>query len=369
MPAHRLSLLVLAAYLCIPAAAADSPPDAPSDVPEPPALVTEGDPDRGITPCAECHQPNGGGSEAGAAARLAAIGEQYIVNQIENFRNGNRSHPVMTPWAKELTDAEVKALAAYYDALPPASNAIVPPNLKREDGQWLALYGDWPNRRLPACQQCHGPLGIGAGADFPALAGQPYNYLVKQMANWGTGDRVGDHDGMMRAVAEKLSMAEAQRVAAFYASLPAQKAVEVAAEIGSGERVPSAADLTPPGQSTAAPSPQDAAPKQHRWLAMPHLGGPSDIRDRRPPDATWRRAQPTSSRRRAPSARTTTSARWSPWASPSSAIPTATRCPASTSATPRSARAATWMPAGSRIRHRCGRRASTTPPIARRTTR
>jgi hypothetical protein len=27
------------------------------------------------------------------------------------------------------------------------------------------------------------------------------------MANWGTGDRGGDHDGMMRAVAEKLSMA------------------------------------------------------------------------------------------------------------------------------------------------------------------
>ena len=67
---------------------------------EPPALVTEGDPDRGIAPCSGCHQPNGGGSEAGAAARLAAIGEQYIVDQIENFRNGNRNHPIMTPWAK-----------------------------------------------------------------------------------------------------------------------------------------------------------------------------------------------------------------------------------------------------------------------------
>jgi thiosulfate dehydrogenase len=253
------------------------------EVDQPPPLVTAGDPDRGIAPCSGCHQPNGGGSEAGAAARLAAIGEQYIANQIENFRNGNRNHPVMTPWAKELTDAEVKALAAYYDALPPASNAVVPPHRKREDGQWLALYGDWPNRRLPACQQCHGPLGIGAGEHFPALAGQPYSYLVSQMANWGTGDRVGDHDGMMRAVAEKLSMAEAQRVAAFYASLPAQKAVDMAAEIGSGERVPSAADLMPPGQSTAAQTPQDAEPKQRRWPPMPHRGTPIDHQGQTPP--------------------------------------------------------------------------------------
>jgi thiosulfate dehydrogenase len=178
-----LAILCAAPLVCAQAAASQPPP-----------LITEGDPDRGIAPCSGCHQPNGGGSEAGAAARLAGIGEQYIVDQIENFRNGNRNHPVMTPWAKESTDAEVKALAAHYDALPPASNAVVPPNLKREDGQWLALYGDWPNRRLPACQQCHGPLGIGAGADFPALAGQPYSDLVKQMANWGTGAPVGDKD-------------------------------------------------------------------------------------------------------------------------------------------------------------------------------
>jgi hypothetical protein len=52
---------------------------------------------------------------------------------------------------------------------------------------------------------------------------------------------------MMAAVAHKLSLAEAQQVAAFYASLPAKRAVAVAAEIGTGERVPSAAGLAPPG--------------------------------------------------------------------------------------------------------------------------
>ena len=36
--------------------------------------------------------------------------------------------------------------------------------------------------------------------------------------------------------------------------------------------VPQSADLTPPGQSTAAQPPQDAVPKQRRWLPMPHRG-------------------------------------------------------------------------------------------------
>ncbi len=271
MPLHRAFPLILVAGLCVAlTGVADTAPSGP----EAPSLVTDGDPERGIKPCSECHQPNGGGSESIGAARLAAIGSRYIENQIQNFRNGNRKHPIMAPWAEELTDEEVKQLAAYYNALPPASNAIVPPHLKREDGQWLALYGDWPNRRLPSCQQCHGPLGIGAGENFPALAGQPFNYLIGQIAQWGTDERVGDHDGMMRAVAARLSMAEAQQVAAFYASLPAQRAVEVATEISSGARVPSAAELTPPGEGKAPePVPQETQ-RKFQWLPMPHKGTP-----------------------------------------------------------------------------------------------
>lgn len=264
-------LLLLAPTLCLWAGSALT---APADAGLAQRLVTAGDPERGIEPCANCHQADGGGSEEVGAPRLAALGADYLARQIENFRNGNREHPIMAPWAKLLTDKETTALAAYFAALPPASNAIVPRHLDPKAGQWLALYGDWPGRRLPACQQCHGPLGIGAGEHFPALAGQPYNYLVGQLAAWGIGERTGDHDGMMAAVAHKLSLAEAQQVAAFYASLPAERAVEVAAEIGTGERVPSAAGLTPPVAGKApTPAPKDEQ-RGRRWLPMPHRGAP-----------------------------------------------------------------------------------------------
>lgn len=223
------------------AAAADGPDPKLAEV-----LVSQGDPKRGIEPCANCHKADGGGSEEVGAPRLAAIGAEYLRSQIYNFRDGQRQHPIMAPWAKLLSEDEIAAVSAYFAALPPASNAVVPKHLDPKAGEWLALYGNWPGRRLPACQQCHGPLGIGVGEHFPALAGQPYNYLVSQLAAWGTGERSGDHDGMMAAIAHKLTLSEAQQVAAFYASLPAQQAIETARDLDTGAWVPSAAGLTPP---------------------------------------------------------------------------------------------------------------------------
>ena len=232
-------------------------------------LVTQGDSQRGIEPCANCHQADGGGSEEVGAPRLAAMGAGYLVNQIENFRDGHRKHPIMAPWAKLLSKEEITAVSAYFAGLPPASNAVVPKNLDPKAGEWLALYGNWPGRRLPACQQCHGPLGIGVGEHFPALAGQPYNYLVAQLAAWGTGERSGDHDGMMAAIAHKLTLSEAQQVAAFYASLPARQAVATAHELDTGAWVPSATGLTPPALAVS----KDRRRKAGRALEVAFTAG------------------------------------------------------------------------------------------------
>jgi thiosulfate dehydrogenase len=222
-------------------------------------LAGQGDASRGLKPCAECHGTNGGGSEEIGAPRLAAMGEGYLVRQIDNFRDGNRRHPIMQPWAEALTPDEIQAAAAYYASLPPASNAIVPKDIDLKPGKWLALYGDWPGRRLPACIQCHGPLGVGVGEHFPALAGQPYSYLVGQLADWTAGSRNGDPLGMMSAMNRRLSAQESRSVAAFYASIPARKAVQVAAEIERGELQPDPAKATPPADATARKATQASA--------------------------------------------------------------------------------------------------------------
>ncbi|WP_295399684.1 c-type cytochrome [uncultured Thiocystis sp.] len=225
-------------------------------------LVTLGDPARGIEPCATCHQANGGGSESIGAPRLAAVNAFYLAQQIDNFNDGNRKHSIMQPWAELLTDAEIAALSEYFAALPPASNARVPADSDPKDGEWLALDGDWTERRLPACGQCHGRLGSGVGQHFPALAGQPYSYLVRQMAAWTTGERTGDPLGMMGAVNAKLSVAEIQAVAAFYASLPV---ADSAVASGASSPGSSATAMSPPQQSS------EPAPMAHK-KPLPHQG-------------------------------------------------------------------------------------------------
>jgi cytochrome c len=64
----------------------------------------------------------------------------------------------------------------------------------------LALYGDWENRRLPACQQCHGPLGIGAGDElaFLPLWGEQSSHRGAGMHRIDTAAALGSNRSFTR---------------------------------------------------------------------------------------------------------------------------------------------------------------------------
>ena len=81
----------------------------------------------------------------------------------------------------------------------------------------IAYQGDW-SRDLPACFSCHGPSGVGA-EQFPRLAGQQASYLKTQLEAWQSGTRKGDADNMMGNVASKLTAAEIDQLAQYFASL------------------------------------------------------------------------------------------------------------------------------------------------------
>jgi thiosulfate dehydrogenase len=78
----------------------------------------------------------------------------------------------------------------------------------------------------------------------------PYNYILGQLAAWFQGTRKGDPLGMMGAMTERLSVAAAKSVAAFYASLPAVEAFDMAAQIENGTLVPDAVEMAPPPEDT-----------------------------------------------------------------------------------------------------------------------
>ncbi|EXJ16993.1 c-type cytochrome [Imhoffiella purpurea] len=183
-------------------------------------LASQGDTARGIPACASCHEPDGGGSEPIGSARLAGQNSVYLQRQIEHFRSGRRDNPIMTPWANQLTASEIVAVSDYYAGLRPATHASVPKGVDPRTGAELALFGDWQDRGLPGCVQCHGPNGSGVGEGFPALAGQPYAYLRNQLTAWMQDRRSGDPLGLMKGVASRLTKDEASLVAAYFAAMP-----------------------------------------------------------------------------------------------------------------------------------------------------
>jgi hypothetical protein len=63
------------------------------------------------------------------------------------------------------------------------------------------------------CAACHGPDGNSAAPDFPRLAGQHYDYLVKALSDYKTGER---KNAIMAPQATNLSKRDIEDLAAFY---------------------------------------------------------------------------------------------------------------------------------------------------------
>jgi cytochrome c553 len=80
-------------------------------------LVELGDPRRNIPPCASCHRAGSGGPIETPV--LAEQLEEYIVQQLQLYASGERRNDVyarMRTIAGQLTETEIKGLAAYYRA-------------------------------------------------------------------------------------------------------------------------------------------------------------------------------------------------------------------------------------------------------------
>ncbi|WP_225562035.1 c-type cytochrome [Rhodanobacter sp. DHB23] len=181
------------------------------------AVITRQGNGKGAAPCMACHGVDGGGMAINGYPRLAGLDAAYLQKQLDDFANGSRANPVMQPNASALSEDERAALAKYYSALPlPAHPAAARPDA---GGERLATHGDW-SRGLPACTQCHAPGGVGVGANFPPLAGQPAAYIAAQLRAWQQGARHNDPLQLMRHVAQQLTPQEIDAVAGWFAAQP-----------------------------------------------------------------------------------------------------------------------------------------------------
>ena len=210
---------LLASFLIVGSAlaadAAHAPPAAAkADPAKGGSLYDTGDNARGIPACASCHGA-GGNSTINTNPKLAGQIDTYIHKQLVDFTTPNRNQPVMTTYAKMLSDDEKKNIAAWLATQQPKQGAA-----RNKDTLELGrkIYrGGIADRGVAACASCHGATGAGLPAQYPRLAGQHQDYTVTQLQAFKTGAR--SNSPQMATLAKRLSDDEMKAVADYIAGL------------------------------------------------------------------------------------------------------------------------------------------------------
>ncbi|MEO8443461.1 MAG: cytochrome c [Gammaproteobacteria bacterium] len=68
------------------------------------------------TTCLACHGANGIGIIP-LYPNLAGQKAEYLEVQLRAYRSGERKNPIMAPMSASLSDADIRAVAAYYSTL------------------------------------------------------------------------------------------------------------------------------------------------------------------------------------------------------------------------------------------------------------
>jgi cytochrome c553 len=247
-----------------------NPPDwYPADHKAMPDVVAHGRKEADIRACALCHLTNGAGHPETAA--IAGLPTAYFLRQMAEFKSGARSGSnasAMINIAKTISEADVKAAAAYYssqryskwykvvesDTVPksyvgnggmrlavenggteplgdriielPEDNlsaesrdsrrgfiAHVPPGSLKK-GESIVVTG---GGKVPPCNICHGPDLRGL-MDVPQIVGRSPTYVFRQLNDVKMGNRTGVRASMMKAVGDNLEPDDMIAIAAYLAS-------------------------------------------------------------------------------------------------------------------------------------------------------
>jgi len=158
--------------------------------------------------CIACHGANGN-SPNPAFPILAGQTSRYLYLQLKDFKEGRRTEPQMDPFVKNLSREDMFDLSAFFAAQKPVSNKFKTDPAKVAKGKMKADE--------VLCTMCH--LGGFKGQnEIPRVAGQHYDYIVKQMKDFKTGKRTNDA-GNMASVSKTLSDQDIDNLAHYLVNL------------------------------------------------------------------------------------------------------------------------------------------------------
>ena len=158
--------------------------------------------------CVACHGPDGN-SVVPLFPILAGQTSRYLYLELRDFKEGRRTDPQMSPMAAPLTRDDMFDLAAFFAAQKPRPTGFKVDEVRAARGKAKA------DETL--CTMCH--LGGFAGQnEIPRVAGQHYEYIVKQLRDFKNRVRTNDA-GSMTSVARTLSDQDIEDLGHYLASL------------------------------------------------------------------------------------------------------------------------------------------------------
>lgn len=164
--------------------------------------------------CAACHGADGN-SAVPANPKLAQQHAEYVVKQLQDFKAGKRTSPIMQGFASQLSDADMKNIASWVHA-----QKGKPGFARDKDLVTLGerIYrGGIADRQVAACAGCHSPNGVGVPSQYPRLSGQHADYVAAQLVAFRDGVR--KNSVQMTGVAAKMNDREIRAVADYIAGL------------------------------------------------------------------------------------------------------------------------------------------------------
>jgi predicted CXXCH cytochrome family protein len=155
--------------------------------------------------CENCHGPGKGHPKGGVKKLPIPTDTARLCTQCHEATAGR---PATQPQIVVADHKNGEKCVPCHNPHSPKNAANVALSGKVENGKALAAR---------ACAECHGAAGISTNGTWPSLAGLNAAYLVRITTAYKTGDQ---KDVAMTPLAKKLSDADIQDLAAYYASLP-----------------------------------------------------------------------------------------------------------------------------------------------------
>ncbi|HEX9138710.1 MAG TPA: cytochrome c [Steroidobacteraceae bacterium] len=131
--------------------------------------------------------------------RLRGQHPEYLAAALKEYRGKERSHLTMWAQGSSLSDQDIDDVAAYLagEPLKPGSPTV----------------GEAPAKVEALCGACHGKDGVGITPDYPTLAGQHVDYLMRALHEYQKGDR---KNPVMATFVSTLTAADIQELAEYY---------------------------------------------------------------------------------------------------------------------------------------------------------